>query len=99
MSAAAAGAECAALDVTPGKEVRAFQESRPFRVPGYPLTPILFVVAAAALVVNTIVTQPGISSIGLAFVAFGAPVFYWWRGRGRDPGVPAVASPADGSER
>ena len=73
--------------------------ARPFRVPGYPLTPILFVVAAAALVVNTIVTQPGISSIGLAFVAFGAPVFYIWRGRGRAAGVPAVASPTDGSDR
>jgi basic amino acid/polyamine antiporter, APA family len=56
---------------------------RPFRVPGYPLTPILFVVAAIALVVNTIVTQPGISSIGLGFVALGAPVFFIWRSRNR----------------
>ena len=73
--------------------------ARPFRVPGYPVTPILFVVAAAALVINTIVTQPGISSIGLGFVALGAPVFYFWRGRGRAARVPAVASPADGSDR
>jgi APA family basic amino acid/polyamine antiporter len=72
---------------------------RPFRVPGYPLTPILFVVAAAALVVNTVVTQPGISSIGLGFVALGAPVFFIWRSRGRAAGVPAVASPVDGSDR
>ena len=57
--------------------------ARPFRVPGYPLTPILFVVAAIALVVNTIVTQPGISSIGLGFVALGAPVFFIWRSRTR----------------
>jgi APA family basic amino acid/polyamine antiporter len=72
---------------------------RPFRVPGYPLTPILFVVAAIALVINTIVTQPGISSIGLGFVALGAPVFYWWRARDRAEGVPVVASPVDGSDR
>jgi len=71
---------------------------RPFRVPGYPVTPILFVVAAVALVINTIVTQPGISSIGLAFVALGAPAFFIWRSRGRGP-VAAVASPADRSER
>ncbi len=71
---------------------------RPFRVPGYPVTPILFVVAAVALVVNTVITQPGISSIGLAFVALGAPVFFIWRSRGRAP-VAAVASPGDGSER
>ena len=31
---------------------------RPFRVPGYPWTPMLFIVAAAALVGNTIATQP-----------------------------------------
>ena len=72
--------------------------ARPFRVPGYPITPILFVVAAVALVLNTIITQPGISSIGLGFVALGAPVFYIWRPRGR-ASVPAVASPADGRDR
>ena len=71
---------------------------RPFRVPGYPVTPILFVVAAIALVINTIVTQPGISSIGLAFVALGAPVFFIWRSRGRASGS-AVASPAEGRDR
>jgi len=72
--------------------------ARPFRVPGYPVTPILFVVAAVALVINTIITQPGISSIGLGFVALGAPVFFIWRSRGRAP-VAAVASPGDGSKR
>jgi len=71
---------------------------RPFRVPGYPVTPILFVVAAIALVINTIVTQPGISSIGLAFVALGAAVFFIWRSRGRASGS-AVASPAEGRDR
>ena len=62
---------------------------RPFRVPGYPVTPLLFVIAAVLLVVNTIVTQPGISSIGLGFVALGAPVFFIWRGRARSS-VPAA---------
>ena len=70
---------------------------RPFRVPGYPVTPILFVVAAVALVVNTVITQPGISSIGLAFVALGAPVFFIWRSRGR-ASVPAVASSPEGRD-
>ena len=56
---------------------------RPFRVPGYPVTPVLFVLAAAALVLNTIATQPGRASVGLAFVALGAPVFFFWRSRAR----------------
>ena len=62
---------------------------RPFRVPGYPVTPLLFVAASAALVVNTITTQPGRASVGLAFVALGAPVFFIWR-RARQV-VPPVA--------
>jgi basic amino acid/polyamine antiporter, APA family len=53
--------------------------SRPFRVPGYPLTPALFVISALALVVNTIIGQPGRAAIGLGIVLLGAPVFYAWR--------------------
>jgi APA family basic amino acid/polyamine antiporter len=56
---------------------------RPFRVPGYPLTPLLFIVSASALVVNTIVTQPGRAGAGIAVVLLGAPVFAFWRARAR----------------
>ncbi len=38
---------------------------RPFRVPGYPVTPILFVASAAAIVLNTMVAQPGRAALGL----------------------------------
>jgi basic amino acid/polyamine antiporter, APA family len=72
---------------------------RPFRVPGYPVTPLLFVVAAVLLVLNTIVTQPGISSIGLGFVALGAPVFFIWRTHARSVSVVgAGAAPIDRSD-
>jgi APA family basic amino acid/polyamine antiporter len=52
---------------------------RPFRVPGYPLTPILFVLAAVALVLNTLLTQPGRAAVGLAVVAVGVPIYLGWR--------------------
>jgi basic amino acid/polyamine antiporter, APA family len=52
---------------------------RPFRVPGYPLTPILFVASAALLVVNTLITQPARGAVGLAAVFVGTPAFYLWR--------------------
>jgi APA family basic amino acid/polyamine antiporter len=52
---------------------------RPFRTPGYPLTPVLFVAAAALLVLNTIATQPGRAGVGLTLVATGIPAFYAWR--------------------
>jgi basic amino acid/polyamine antiporter, APA family len=52
---------------------------RPFRVPGYPVTPLLFVASAALLVLNTIISQPTRAAIGIAVVFSGVPAFYWWR--------------------
>jgi APA family basic amino acid/polyamine antiporter len=70
---------------------------RPFRVPGYPVTPILFVLSAGALVVNTIVTQPARAAVGLGVVLAGAPVYLLWRKRAPVTGVrqttPASTSP------
>ena len=58
---------------------------RPFRVPGYPFTPALFVLAALALVINTVATEPGQALRGLGVVAVGAPAYWIWKGRtGRD---------------
>lgn len=50
-----------------------------FRVPGYPITPLLFIIAAAALALNTIVTQPTRAATGLAIVLLGAPAYLIWR--------------------
>ncbi|MCA1607854.1 MAG: amino acid permease [Acidobacteria bacterium] len=54
---------------------------RPFRVPFYPFTPILFIAASAAVVLNTIVTQPVLAAIGLGIVLLGAPAYFIWRGK------------------
>ena len=73
---------------------------RPFRTPGYPITPILFVASAAALVLNTMREQPTRALIGLAAVAIGTPAFYVWRALSRRAAirvapVHAVAVPTD----
>ncbi len=52
---------------------------RPFRVPGYPVTPWLFILAAGAIVVNTIVARPGRSGLGLGIILAGVPAYFWWR--------------------
>jgi APA family basic amino acid/polyamine antiporter len=52
---------------------------RPFRVPGYPLTPILFVVSAGAIVINTLISTPWNALTGLAVVFAGAPFYALWR--------------------
>jgi len=54
---------------------------RSFQVPGYPITPLLFVVSAAALALNTIVTQPTRAGIGIAIVLLGTPAYFIWRRR------------------
>ncbi|MDQ6633586.1 MAG: amino acid permease, partial [Gemmatimonadota bacterium] len=49
---------------------------RPFRVPGYPITPLLFVASAALLVVNTLIAQPGRAVAGMLAVLAGTPAYY-----------------------
>jgi len=60
---------------------RAPDMPRPFRVPGYPLTPVLFVAASAAIVLNTLFTQPGRALVGLAVVLAGVPAYLVWKRR------------------
>lgn len=52
---------------------------RPFRVPGYPLVPLLFAATALAIVVNTLVETPRESLLGLAFIALGIPIYFLQR--------------------
>ena len=53
--------------------------ARPYRVPGYPWTPAIFVIAAFALVVNTIVMQPSRGLAAVALVLLGIPAYGIWR--------------------
>ena len=60
---------------------------RPFRVPGYPVTPALFIAAAAAIVGNTIVARPVQALIGLGIVATGVPAYFVWTWNRRSDAV------------
>jgi APA family basic amino acid/polyamine antiporter len=51
---------------------------RPFRVPGYPLPPVLFVLAAAAIVANQVLEQPKESAFGIGIVLLGVPAYLLW---------------------
>jgi APA family basic amino acid/polyamine antiporter len=53
---------------------------RPYRTWGYPVVPAVFVLAATALLVNTLVEKPLESVLGLLLVAIGIPAYLWWRG-------------------
>lgn len=58
---------------------------RPFRTPGYPVTPVAFVTSALVIVANTVVAQPVQSAIGLGITAAGVPAYLWWRSRKGQP--------------
>ncbi len=59
---------------------------RPYRVLGYPLVPVLFVIAAAALLGSTLHTRPRESLMGLGLMASGVPCYWYWK-RNKVPGT------------
>jgi len=52
---------------------------RPYRVPGYPWVPGVFLVATGLLLVNTVLTRPVESLAGLGFLVAGVLVYMWLR--------------------
>ena len=55
---------------------------RPYSTWGYPVAPAVFVLAAAVLVLNEIVSRPGSAFAGLGIMAAGVPVYWWIRADG-----------------
>jgi APA family basic amino acid/polyamine antiporter len=65
------------------------QMPRPYRVWGYPLVPLVFVLVAGALLFVTLRESPRESGMGLGLIALGLPFYYYWKGREyRRPGTP-----------
>lgn len=57
------------------------QMARPYRMWGYPVTPLLFVGTTVWFLGNMLVTRPVPSLIGLGLIATGVPVFFFWARR------------------
>jgi APA family basic amino acid/polyamine antiporter len=52
-----------------------------YRMPGYPVVPVLFAAAAFGIAINQIVVEPVSSAIGLGLVLIGLPVHRIWMRR------------------
>jgi APA family basic amino acid/polyamine antiporter len=65
-----------ALDARPGSPGPA---GTPFRTPGYPWTPAIFVAAALLVVSSSILANPRNAAIGTGLLLLGIPVYLWWR--------------------
>jgi APA family basic amino acid/polyamine antiporter len=65
---------------------------RPYRMWGYPVTPLLFLAVAAWFLINTLITRPAPALAGLAFIVSGVPVYFLWARAAREPAVARSAS-------
>jgi APA family basic amino acid/polyamine antiporter len=52
---------------------------RPYRVLGYPLVPMVFVLVAVGLLGSTLWAYPRESGLGLVLIAAGLPFYFHWR--------------------
>lgn len=52
---------------------------RPYKMWGYPVTPLLFLAVATGFLGNMLITRPGPSLIGVALIAAGVPVYFIWQ--------------------
>jgi APA family basic amino acid/polyamine antiporter len=51
----------------------------PYRVPFYPLLPLVFVITVFSVIVATAIHTPGDAGMSLLIIALGVPVYYGWR--------------------
>jgi APA family basic amino acid/polyamine antiporter len=64
---------------------------RPYRMWGYPVTPLVFLAITIWFLGNMLVTRPGPAFAGLGLILTGIPAYFIWRRHGR-PGLAAGAS-------
>lgn len=57
------------------------EADRPYKTFGYPFTPIIFILFAIGLVINTILESPKDAAIGLLLIFSGLPVYWYWRNK------------------
>jgi APA family basic amino acid/polyamine antiporter len=53
----------------------------PYRVFGYPIIPVLFVVAAGCILISTLMDSPRESLLGLVLIFVSWPFYRYWRNK------------------
>ena len=70
------------------------EAARPYKTLGYPLMPLVFVLVATWLVINTLKERPVESVTGLALIAIGLPFYFWFRSVQRRNALKVAANEA-----
>ena len=55
------------------------QAERPYRVWGYPVVPVLYIIAAAAIAIDLLIFKPAYTLPGVGIVLLGIPIYFLWR--------------------
>ena len=63
---------------------RELELKRPFKVPWYPLIPIISILGGIFIVVSTIINQFILSTIGIILTLLGLPIYYYMQKRNKD---------------
>lgn len=89
------GATAATLFVYRARERQGLVPRAAYRVPGYPVTPLLFIAAALYVVVGSTASNPLNALKGTLLLGAGVPVYLYWRRRKLAPaaGAQAVGEP------
>jgi APA family basic amino acid/polyamine antiporter len=59
--------------------------ARPYRVPAYPLVPLVFIAGTIAVIGSALVARPLTTLAGMGLTLLGLPVYLVWRRVGRQP--------------
>ena len=75
--------------------------ARPYRTPGYPVVPVLFILATIGLLLNSLVARPCRPWRSFAAILVGVPMYYLWRmlSAARSPRHPSRRSDSTATER
>ena len=58
--------------------------ARPYRTWGYPVVPVLFALVNLLIFINTVISDPRKSLLGLLLLTLGIPSYFYWRKKSRD---------------
>ena len=52
---------------------------RPYKTPGYPYIPIIFILFSVFLTINTILEAPRDAAVGAGIILAGLPLYLYWK--------------------
>jgi len=58
--------------------VRQPERPRPFRTPGYPIVPGIFLLGTAIVTIAVVIERPVVAAVSIATIVAGVPVFWCW---------------------